>query len=57
MSFEVSRLGHIGIHVTDVNRSIEFYRKVCGFKLTGNWGPPDFSRPDSEGWVAPSPFP
>jgi len=45
MSFEVSRLGHIGIHVTDVNRSIEFYRKVCGFKLTGNWGPPDFSRP------------
>lgn len=45
MSFEMSRLGHIGLNVSDVERSIEFYRRVCGLKLTGNWGPPDFPRP------------
>ena len=33
MSFEVSRLGHIGIHVTDVEKSIEFYRKNFGFEM------------------------
>jgi catechol 2,3-dioxygenase len=45
MNFQMSRLGHVGIHVSDVDQSIEFYRRVCGLKLTGNWRPPDFSRP------------
>lgn len=45
MSFEISRLGHVGIHVSDVERSIEFYRKVVGLKLTGNWRPPEVFRP------------
>lgn len=41
----VRRVGHIGIHVSDVDRSIEFYRKVLGLKVTGKWAPPDFIRP------------
>jgi lactoylglutathione lyase len=40
MDFKISRLGHVGIHVTDMDRSIEFYRKVVGLKVTGLWGPP-----------------
>lgn len=45
MDFQISRLGHVGIHVSDVERSIEFYRKVVGLKLTGNWRKPDAFRP------------
>jgi lactoylglutathione lyase len=45
MNFQISRLGHVGIHVSDVERSIEFYRKVVGLKLTGNYRPPDIFRP------------
>jgi catechol 2,3-dioxygenase-like lactoylglutathione lyase family enzyme len=45
MGVRVSRIGHVGIHVSDVDRSIEFYRKVLGLKLTGRWAPPDFVRP------------
>jgi catechol 2,3-dioxygenase-like lactoylglutathione lyase family enzyme len=45
MGTRVSRIGHIGIAVSDVDRSIEFYRKVLGLKLTGRWAPPDFVRP------------
>ena len=45
MGCRINRLGHIGIHVSDVDRSIEFYRKVVGLKLTGRWAPPDFVRP------------
>jgi catechol 2,3-dioxygenase-like lactoylglutathione lyase family enzyme len=45
MGCRIDRLGHIGIHVSDVDRSIEFYRKVLGLKLTGRWAPPDFVRP------------
>jgi catechol 2,3-dioxygenase-like lactoylglutathione lyase family enzyme len=35
----------VGIHVRNVDQSIEFYRKVLGLKLTGKWTPPEFSRP------------
>ncbi len=45
MDFQISRLGHVGIHVSDVERSIEFYRKVVGLKLTGNWKKPEAFRP------------
>jgi catechol 2,3-dioxygenase-like lactoylglutathione lyase family enzyme len=45
MAIRLSRVGHIGIHVSDVERSIAFYREVLGLKVTGHWGPPDFSRP------------
>ena len=45
MGCNITRLGHIGIHVSDVERSIKFYRDVLGLKLTGKWGPPDFFRP------------
>jgi catechol 2,3-dioxygenase-like lactoylglutathione lyase family enzyme len=45
MGIRLDRLGHIGIHVSNVDRSIEFYRKVLGLKLTGRWAPPDFVRP------------
>jgi catechol 2,3-dioxygenase-like lactoylglutathione lyase family enzyme len=40
MGLGLSRVGHVGIHVTDMDRSIEFYRKVVGLKLTGLWGEP-----------------
>ena len=43
MGCNIARLGHMGIHVSDVERSIKFYRDVLGLKLTGKWGPPDFS--------------
>ena len=42
MGCNVQRIGHVGIHVTDTDRSLKFYREVLGLKLTGNWGPPDF---------------
>ena len=45
MGIQLGRVGHIGIHVGDVDRSIAFYRKVLGLKLTGRWGPPDIRRP------------
>src|SRR2546428_2853797 len=45
MGIHLGRVGHIGIHVSDVDRSIEFYRQVLGLKVTGRWGPPDFGRP------------
>jgi catechol 2,3-dioxygenase-like lactoylglutathione lyase family enzyme len=45
MGVRIGRVGHVGIQVTDVDRSIEFYRRVLGLKVTGRWGPPDFGRP------------
>ena len=45
MAIKLNRVGHIGIHVSDTERSIAFYRKVLGLKLTGKWGPPDIRRP------------
>jgi catechol 2,3-dioxygenase-like lactoylglutathione lyase family enzyme len=45
MDFRIGRLGHIGIHVSNVERSIEFYRRVVGLKLTGRWQPPESFRP------------
>ena len=45
MGIHLGRVGHIGIHVSNIDRSIEFYRKVLGLKITGRWGPPDFGRP------------
>jgi catechol 2,3-dioxygenase-like lactoylglutathione lyase family enzyme len=37
--FDLGRVGHIGIHVSDVDRSIDFYRRVLGLK------------PNFEGWT------
>jgi catechol 2,3-dioxygenase-like lactoylglutathione lyase family enzyme len=44
MGIHLGRVGHVGIQVSDVDRSVDFYRKVLGLKITGRWGPPDFSR-------------
>jgi catechol 2,3-dioxygenase len=41
----LDRLGHIGLRVSDLDRSIAFYRKLLGLKLTGKWGPPEFRAP------------
>ena len=30
MDIHLGRVGHIGIHVSNIDRSIEFYRKVLG---------------------------
>jgi lactoylglutathione lyase len=38
MGLGIGSLGHVGIHVSDMDRSIEFYRKVLGLKVTGLWG-------------------
>jgi catechol 2,3-dioxygenase-like lactoylglutathione lyase family enzyme len=41
MSFAgVHRVGHIGIWVTDIDKSLDWYRNVVGLKLTGLWGEP-----------------
>jgi catechol 2,3-dioxygenase-like lactoylglutathione lyase family enzyme len=45
LSIHLDRVGHVGIHVSDIDRSIAFYRKVLGLKVTGRWAPPDFPRP------------
>jgi catechol 2,3-dioxygenase-like lactoylglutathione lyase family enzyme len=36
--FTINRVGHVGVHVTDVNRSVAWYRDVLGLTLTGQWG-------------------
>lgn len=35
--FTISRVGHVGIQCTDVDRSITWYRDVLGLTLTGRW--------------------
>jgi lactoylglutathione lyase len=45
MGVQLRRVGHVGIHVSDTDRSLDFYRKVLGLKLTGRWGPPQIRRP------------
>jgi catechol 2,3-dioxygenase-like lactoylglutathione lyase family enzyme len=42
MSCIVNSLAHIGVQVSDMDRSLKFYREVLGLKLTGRWGPPDY---------------
>jgi catechol 2,3-dioxygenase-like lactoylglutathione lyase family enzyme len=36
-AFTISRVGHVGIHVTDMDRSLAWYRDVLGLTLTGRW--------------------
>jgi catechol 2,3-dioxygenase len=36
----ISGVGHVGIAVTNIEKSLEFYRDVVGLKLTGLWGKP-----------------
>jgi lactoylglutathione lyase len=38
MGLGINQVGHVGILVTDMDRSVEFYRKVVGLKVTGLWG-------------------
>ena len=38
--FTVSRVGHVGIYVSDVDRSIDWYTAVLGLTLTGRWPMP-----------------
>ena len=33
----ISRIGHVGIRVTDIKRSLDFYKNILGFKLTAYW--------------------
>ena len=42
MGCNINSLGHVGLNVSDMDRSVKFYREVVGLKLTGKWGPPDF---------------
>src|SRR5262249_24307510 len=35
--FRISRIGHVGIHVTDLDRSLAWYRDILGLTLTGRW--------------------
>lgn len=36
-AFTISRVGHVGIQVTDLDRSLTWYRDVLGLTLTGRW--------------------
>jgi catechol 2,3-dioxygenase-like lactoylglutathione lyase family enzyme len=40
MNLGIDCLGHVAIYVADLDRSVEFYRKVVGLKVTGMWPPP-----------------
>ena len=35
--FTISRVGHIGIQVTNVDRSLNWYRDILGLTVTGRW--------------------
>ena len=36
-AFTIQRVGHVGIHVTEMERSLKWYRDVLGLTLTGRW--------------------
>ena len=36
-TFTISRVGHVGIQVTNVGRSLDWYTNVLGLTLTGRW--------------------
>ena len=35
--FTISRVGHVGIQVTNVDRSLNWYRDILGLTVTGRW--------------------
>jgi lactoylglutathione lyase len=35
--FTISRVGHVGINVTNLDRSVQWYRDILGLTLTGRW--------------------
>ena len=35
--FTINRVGHVGIYVSDLDRSIAWYTQVLGLTLTGRW--------------------
>lgn len=35
--FTIDRVGHVGIQVTDMDRSLAWYRDILGLTLTGRW--------------------
>jgi len=35
--FTMKRVGHVGIHVTDMDKSLKFYSEVVGCTVTGRW--------------------
>ena len=35
--FRISRVGHVGIQVTDVDRSLAWYTETLGLTFTGRW--------------------
>ena len=35
--FTINRVGHVGIQVTNMDRSLEWYRDILGLTLTGRW--------------------
>ena len=39
-SFTIHRIGHVGIYVSDIDRSIAWYSDVLGLTLTGRWPMP-----------------
>ncbi len=45
-----TRLLHVRANVSDLNRAIEWYERVLGFKVTGTWPPekPNYAHFDSE---------
>ena len=36
-TFDISRVGHVGIQVTDFDRSLQWYTQTLGLTLTGKW--------------------
>ncbi|MCY0880307.1 MAG: VOC family protein [Firmicutes bacterium] len=44
--FKIRRLGHVGITIRDMDRSLQFYRDLIGFKVT-DWYPFDLRFPEA----------
>ncbi len=38
--FTISRVGHVGLYVSDIDRSLAWYTEVLGLTLTGRWPMP-----------------
>ena len=54
MGIQIKRVGHVGILVSDFERSFEFYTKVLGCKVTSRRRRPDGPRQPSCGLTRPT---
>lgn len=37
MPFQITKLGHVVVQVSNLERSVNFYTQILGFKVSGVW--------------------